>query len=205
MTPQPRPSDPWRRRAPSRLTGPPVGRVALPGLVALATLGGCREPSVGVRVVFPSERAFLHTAVARVDVYDGSEGGDRSPDAICRALSQNPPTPPDGVRLLAASGNKGACLLQDGGVNLAGIGVGRRVVFVEGIDEDGRAILRGCTVVDLFGDDQPLSGNDDATARDLGVNALVDVQLAFLPDFPAGDAGCASVTEKCEEAVSCRP
>lgn len=181
-----------------------LGRVVV-GLAVVFVVAGCREPTVGVRVLFPSELAFLHTAVARVDVYDGSEAGDRSPDAICRALSQNPPTPPDGVQLLAASGNTDACLLQDGGVTLAGIGVGRRVIFVEGTDFEGRAILRGCTVVDLFGDEQTLDSDDGAVAKDLGANALVDVQLSFLPDFPAGDAGCSSITEKCEEAVSCRP
>jgi hypothetical protein len=168
-------------------------------------LAGCQEPTVGVRVVFPSELAFLHTAVARVDVYDGSDAGARSPDAICRALSQNPPTPPAGVQVLATSGNTDACLLPAGGVTLDGVGVGRRVIFVEGIDVDGRPILRGCTVVDLFGDDATLTDDDAAVARDLGANALVEVQLSFLPDFPAGDAGCSSITEKCEEAVSCRP
>lgn len=196
------------------------GRRRLPGMPFLSSLrssagaltlgssvwlAGCQEPTVGVRVVFPSELAFLHTAVARVDVYDGSDAGARSPDAICRALSRNPPTPPAGVQVLATSGNTDACLLPGGGVNLGRVGVGRRVVFVEGLDVDGRPILRGCTVVDLFGDDATLSDDDAAVARDLGANALVDVQLSFLPDFPAGLAGCGSITEKCEEAVSCRP
>ncbi len=161
---------------------------------------------MGVRLVFPSELAFLHAAVARVDVYDGSELGDRSPDAICRALSQNPPAPPTGVRPLATSGNTDTCALQDGGVVLDGVGVGRRVIFVEAQDFVGQAILRGCTVVDIFGDDDDnLTGDEAAVAKDLGATALVDVTLAFLPEFPAGPAGCGSIAEKCEEDVSCRP
>jgi len=169
-------------------------------------LAGCQEPTVGVRIVFPSELAFLHTAVARVDVYDGSDAGNRSPDAICRALSQNPPTPPAGVQVLVTSGNTEACLLPAGGVTLDGVGVGRRVIFVEGIDVDGRPVLRGCSVVDLFGDDDDALDDDDAAiARDLGANALVEVQLSFLPDFPAGVSGCTSIAEKCEENISCRP
>jgi hypothetical protein len=71
---------------------------------------------------------------------------------------------------------------------------------------DGRPVLRGCTVVDLFGDDDDaLDGDDAAIARDLGANALVEVQLSFLPDFPAGVSGCTSIAEKCEENISCRP
>ncbi len=178
--------------------------VLLP-LVSLLGLSGCTQPGVGVRIVFPSELAFLHAAVARVDVYDGSEAGDRSPDAICRSLSRNPPTPPQGVQPLATSGNTDACNLRNGGVVLDNVGVGRRVIFVEATDIDGQAILRGCTVKDIFGDSEDLGGDDGAVAKDLDAVALVEVELAILPDFPAGPAGCASLEEKCEEAVSCRP
>ena len=176
------------------------------GLLGLVFLAGCQEPTVGVRLVFPSELAFLHAAVARVDVYDGSDLGDRSPDAICRALSQSPAAPPPGVQPLASSGNTDACSLDDGGVVLAGVGVGRRVIFVEGQDFDGQAILRGCTVVDIFGDaDDSFDAAGGAAAKDLGATALVDVTLAILPEFPAGPAGCNSVAEKCEEDVSSIP
>jgi hypothetical protein len=173
--------------------------------IAPFVLAGCAQPAVGVRIVFPSELAFLHAAVARVDVYDGSDAGERSPDAICRALSRNPPTPPQGVQPLATSGNTDACSLRSGGVVLDGVGVGRRVIFVEATDIDGQAILRGCTVKDIFGDDEDLSDDDGAIANDLDAVALVNVDLAILPDFPPGPAGCASIEEKCEEAVSCRP
>lgn len=181
-----------------------VRRVVL--VVSTLLLTACREPTVAVELVFPSELAFLHTAVARIDVYDGSGSGERSPDAICRSLSTNPPAPPSGVQPLVTSGSTDACAFQNGGVVLEHVGVGRRVVFVEGEDFDGAAIVRGCRVVDLFGDDEPAA--DDATAAviaDLGANAAVRVPLAILPAFPAGAAGCTSIAEKCEETVSCRP
>jgi hypothetical protein len=166
----------------------------------------CQEPTLAVQLVFPSELTFLHTAVARIDVYDGSGTGERSPDAICRSLSTNPPAPPSGVQPIATSGSANACQFADGGVVLEHVGVGRRVILVEGEDFDGAAIVRGCTVVDVFGDDAPAT--DDATPAvitELGANAAVTVPLAILPAFPAGDAGCTSMTEKCEEDVSCRP
>ena len=148
------------------------------GLVLMAS--GCRQPTVGVKLLFPSELAFLHAAVARIDVYDGSDVGDRSPDAICRSLSTTPPAPPTGVTPLATSGNTEICSFIGGGVVLADVGVGRRVVFVEAED---------------FG----------SQARDLGATAVVTVPLAILPAFPAGPAGCQTVAEKCDEAVPCRP
>ncbi|HEY1099662.1 MAG TPA: hypothetical protein VGF99_12085 [Myxococcota bacterium] len=174
------------------------------GLVALAT--GCRQPTVAVEVVFPSSSAFLHAAVARIDVYDGSDVGDRSPAAICRSLSTNPPAPPSGVQPLASSGNTEICAFRAGGVTLPAIGVGRRVVFVEAEDFAGQAIMRGCSVVDIFGDDDTaLAGDDAAIARDLEAVSVVEVPVAILPAFPAGPAGCQSITEKCEEGLSCRP
>ncbi len=173
------------------------------GLVLMAS--GCRQPTVGVKLLFPSELAFLHAAVARIDVYDGSDVGDRSPDAICRSLSTTPPAPPTGVTPLATSGNTEICSFIGGGVVLADVGVGRRVVFVEAEDFGSQAILRGCAVVDVFGDDEAVSGKDATIARDLGATAVVTVPLAILPAFPAGPAGCQTVAEKCDEAVPCRP
>lgn len=182
--------------------------LALQALVLLTIVGvggGCRQPTVGVQLVFPSEHTFLHAAVARIDVYDGSDSGERSPDAICRSLSTNPPSPPGGVELLT-SANAAVCDFAGGGVVLDEVGVGRRVIFVEAEDFDGQAILRGCRVVDLFGDDEPLTGDDGAVASDLGANALVEVPLAILPAFPAGAPGaCQSIADKCEEKLICRP
>ncbi len=173
------------------------GRVCVLLLTAMV-LTGCPEPTVAVQLVFPSELTFLHTAVARIDVYDGSGTGERSPDAICRSLSTNPPAPLSGVQPIATSGNTAACSMRDGGVVLEQVGVGRRVVLVEGEDFEGAVIVRGCAVVDLFAD-----GDEDAP--ELGASAVVSVPMATLPAFPAGAAGCTSIVEKCEENVSCRP
>lgn len=174
-----------------------------PLCLVFAALAGCSEPSVGVRLVFPAELTFLATATARVDVYDGGDSGERSPDAICRSLSVTPPTPPDGVKPLATSGSTDVCLFRAGGVLLEKVGVGRRVFFVEAQDFNGQAILRGCGVFDVFGDDQALAGDDEGAAKDLGVNAFVDVQLATLPEFPTEVPTCTSVKDKCDEGVPC--
>jgi hypothetical protein len=183
---------------------PQRSRVSACAAVALAAvLGGCTDPAVGVRLVFPSELTFLATANARVDVYDGSEQGERSPDAICRALAVTPPTPPAGVSPLTTSGTQDACLFRAGGVELNRVGVGRRVFFVEAQDFAGQSILRGCTVRDLSTEAAVLEGDDAGAASDLGVGALVDVQLATLPEFPPTTPSCASVAEKCDEGVSC--
>lgn len=172
----------------------------LAGTLALA---GCAKPTVGVRLEFPSEQTFLASALARVDVYDGGDTGERSPDAICRSLSVTPPTPPQGVSPLATSGATDVCLFRAGGVELNDVGVGRRVFFVEAQDFGGQAILRGCTVVDIYGDDQALEGDDQGAAADLGVNGFINVQLATLAEFPAEPPLCTSVTDKCEENIAC--
>ena len=172
-----------------------------------ALVTSCNEPLVAVRLIFPSELAFLHAAVAHIDVYDGGDTGERSPDAICRALSVNPPAPPTGVLPLASSGNTDPCSFRDGGIVLDGVGIGRRVIFVEAQDFDGQSILRGCTVVDVFGDQADLSGDKEASARNAGGAVdVIDVSLAILPDFPQSQPGCDDVDAKCgEEPVSCRP
>ena len=161
---------------------------------------GCSEPVVGVRLRFPSERTFLITNTITVDVYDGEGTGAQSPDAICRALSVTTSVAPAGVQALQSSGNTSACQLLDGGVSFEGVDVGRRVFFAEAVDAAGAAILRGCTVADVFGDPQELAGEDDEIATALGANALVDVQLATLPTYPEDQIpSCADVAAKCGE------
>lgn len=195
-----------RLLSPLRLRPWSAARPALVSLLGLSALAACSEPTVAVKVVFPSEETFLHAAVARIDVYDGSGTGERSPDAICRSLSVNPPAPPTGVSPLSTSGNSDPCAFRDGGVQLDGIGVGRRVIFVEAQDFDGQSILRGCTVVDIYGDTEDLSGDDAVIASGLGAVEVVEVSLAILPDFPQSAPGCDDVDAKCgEEPVSCRP
>jgi hypothetical protein len=172
----------------------------VPALASLSVLG-CGEPAVGVRLVFPSEEAFLQTAVARIDVYDGTGSGAKGPDAICRSLSVNPPAPPAGVKPIATSGLSDVCDFRAGGAPIPGVGIGRRVVFVEALDFSSQAIVRGCSVVDVNGVvDAPA---DDAAAFD--VVDFVTIQLATLPEFPSVAPTCASVEEKCEERISCKP
>jgi hypothetical protein len=171
--------------------------LAVPTVVAAAALAGCADPQVGVRLVFPSERSFLVTANARIDVYDGDGAGAQSPDAICRSLSVNPPAPPAGMTPIATTGLTDVCGFLAGAVRVDGIGVGRRVFFVETVDFDSRTIVRGCKVVDV--------GADPTAAADGDLVDVVDVQLATLPDFPSEPAGCASIDEKCKENVSCKP
>jgi hypothetical protein len=162
-----------------------------------ASLGGCADPAVGVRLVFPSERAFLASSNARIDVYDGEGTGAQSPDAICRSLSVTPPSPPAGVKPLATTGLNDVCGFFDGAVRVDSVGVGRRVFFVESVDFESRTVVRGCKVVDV--------GAEPTANADGDLVDVIDVQLATLPDFPAAPPGCASIEEKCQENVSCKP
>jgi hypothetical protein len=174
---------------------------------ALACALGCSEPVVGVRLRFPSETTFLITNTITVDVYDGEGSGAQSPDAICRALSVTTSVAPEGVQALESSGNTPACALLDGGVTFESVDVGRRVFFAEATDAAGQAILRGCSVADVFGDaadPATLAPDDAATVDALGANALVDVQLATLPTYPEDQVPlCDDVTAKCTENQEC--
>ena len=167
----------------------------------------CSEPVVGVRLRFPSVQTFLVTNTITVDVYDGEGSAEKSPDAICRALSVSTSVAPKGVQALKSSGNTNACDLLAGGIGFSGVDVGRRVFFAEAVDFQDTAILRGCTVADVFGDPQKLSDNDKAEADKVGgANAFVDVQLATLPTYPdALTPTCADVAAKCEENKPCVP
>lgn len=176
----------------------------------MATMGGalaCAEPVVGVRLLFPSETTFLITNTITVDVYDGEGSGAQSPDAICRALSVTTSVAPAGVQALESSGSTSACQLLDGGVTFENVDVGRRVFFAEATDAQGAAILRGCSVADVFGDavDPETLAPEDAEAADaLGASALVDVQLATLPTYPEDQVPlCDDVTAKCTENQEC--
>lgn len=163
----------------------------------------CAKPAVAVRLVFPSEETFLVSSVATIDVYDGSGSGETSPDAICRALSVESSKPPAGLSSLASTSKRNVCELRGGAVALEDVDVGRRVVFAQA-DSGTTALLRGCVVVDLFGDADELEGDDKSAAEELGVNAIVDVPLATLPTYPSdATPTCKDVDEKCEENKSC--
>jgi len=164
---------------------------------ALGVGAGCGDASIGVRLVFPSERAFFASALARIDVYDGGGSGAATPDAICRSLSVNPPAPPAGVKPVATSGLADACDFADASVRIDGVGVGRRVFFVETVDHSSTTIVRGCTVVDLAA--EPSASADDELV------AVVNVQLATLPTFPTAPPSCTTLDEKCKEKVECKP
>jgi hypothetical protein len=173
--------------------------------VLLGGIAGCREPTVGVRLVFPAEEAFLLSNTISVDVYDGGGSGETSPDAICRALSVESAVAPAGVQPLKSAANTAACGVLDGGVSFDDLSVGRRVFFAEAADLQGVPILRGCTVADIFGDDdEGLAGEAAEDASSLGANAIVNVQLATLPSYPDGVTPlCEDITAKCEENKPC--
>jgi len=165
---------------------------------------GCNQPVVGVRLTFPSEQTFLITNTVTVDVYDGAGAGDKSPDAICRALSVETSVAPEGVQALESSGNTAACQLLDGGVSFKNVDVGRRVFFAEAVDFNGTAIMRGCTVADVFGDKENLPDDEKEAGDKLGATSFVDVQLATLPTYPDDQTPtCTDVKAKCEDNEPC--
>ena len=174
-------------------------------MLAFVVVGAaCSQPVVAVRLRFPSEQTFLITNTVTVDVYDGGGSGKKSPDAICRALSVETSVAPDGVQALDSSGNTNACQLLDGGVHFENVDVGRRVFFAEAVDFTGTAIMRGCTVADVFGDREKISDDEKEAADKLHATAFVQVQLATLPAYPdAAVPKCADVKAKCQENQKC--
>jgi hypothetical protein len=169
-------------------------------VVGVGMLAACQEPSIGVRLRFPSEQTFLITNTVTIDVYDGEGTGAQSPDAICRALSVESAVAPAGLQPLKSSRNTNACQFIDGGVSFDGVETGRRVFFAEAISFDASAILRGCTVADL----STTPGPDDPAAAELGVQSLVDIQLATLPTYPDNvQPACEDVVQKCAENKPC--
>ena len=183
-----------------------VGVVGVVGLVGLVGLAGCSVPVVGVRLKFPSQETFLVTNTVTIDVYDGTGAGAKSPDAICRALSVENSVAPDDVLALESSGNTAACRLLDGGVAFQNVDVGRRVFFAEAVDFKGTAIMRGCTVADVFGDAGELADDEKDAAQKLGgATSFVSVQLATLPTYQAITPTCADVKAKCQENQQCVP
>ncbi len=191
------------RRAPALLCG---AALCAAGLSAAGLGAGCSQPVVGIRLRFPSQQTFLITNTVTVDVYDGDGQGDKGPDAICRALSVETSVAPEGVQALKSSGNTSACQLLDGGVTFDDIDVGRRVFFAEAVDFQGTAIMRGCTVADVFGDKEQLKDDQKEAADKLGATSFVEVQLATLPTYPDDlTPTCDDVKAKCEENKPCVP
>ncbi len=171
---------------------------SLAGLAAaVGVASGCGDAAVDVRLIFPSERAFLVSALGRIEVYDGEGSDDTSPDAICRSLSVSPPAPPAGVKPIATTGLTDVCALHDGQVRIDDVGVGRRVVFVETVDHDSKTIVRGCTVVDI--------DDSSSSADGRGAPQPLTVQLATLPAFPTAQPACDTIEDKCKEKVECKP
>lgn len=171
--------------------------------VACALVCACQKPAVGVRLVFPSEETFLLSSVATIDVYDGSGSGETGPDAICRALSVESSDPPAGLSSLASTSKRNVCEFRGGAIEVADVDVGRRVFFAE-VDSGSTALLRGCVVADVFGDDEELEGDDASEADKIGVNGFVDVPLATLPTYPSDtEPLCKDIDEKCEEKKKC--
>jgi hypothetical protein len=156
---------------------------------------GCAEPSIDVRLVFPSERAFLSSMTARVDVYAGTGTDDQSPEATCLRLAVATSFPPPGLRPLATSGVQDVCAFSEGSVRIADVGVGRRVLWAGALDEAAQLLVAGCAIVDLTENERDGDGIVDT----------LDLQLSTLPAFPPSPPSCATVDEKCKEKIECKP
>lgn len=139
---------------------------------------GCAPTEITYRLRFPSEESFLMSKTARLEVYDGTGTGDKSPDAICRRLSVEQPA---GVNTLAVSDKREVCEFLLGSVDLRTIEEGRLVFAASATDANFTTILSGCVVVDVVP----------------GVET-VDVQLSTLPTYPdAPTPEHATLGEKC--------
>lgn len=189
-------------REPSSPAPAVAPRLAPVALVAALLASACADPAIGVRLLFPSVETFLLSSVASVEVYDGEGTGEKSADALCRALSIDASEPPAGLSPIASASKVDVCALREGGVTLD-VAVGRRVVFAQ-TERGTTALLRGCTVADLTGTADSPTGDDAGRAETLGVGSFVDVPLASLPSYPDDVAlTCDDVDAKCEERQAC--
>jgi len=177
-------------------------RLLLAASATALLASACGEPSVGLRLRFPSRDTFVESATAQIDVYPGDLTGEQSPDAICRALSRVALT---SVSPLKSTGPRDPCALA-AGVALEGVGTGRRVIFAQANDDKPAAILRGCAVVDISGVPDPEADEESRNeASAAGVARFIEVQLATLPEYPAEPRATAkcSFQEKCEPGAVC--
>ena len=147
--------------------------------IALFTLG-CAPPEVGYQLRFPSLETFLISSVARVDIYDGTDGSDETcrNRSVALPASENP---------MQSTGDRDVCEFQSGDVRIAAVDVGRLVFFAEAKDVNGAPIMRGCSVANVN-----------------AATEVVEIQLATLPSYPDNaDPSCLNVQQKCQDAVSC--
>lgn len=153
-------------------------RVPALAMMGLLVGAGCAPTDITYRLRFPSEEAFLMSSTARVEVYDGTGTGDRSPDAICRKLSVLQPA---GVNTVAVSDVRQVCEFLEGNVDLRTLEEGRLVFAASAVDANFTTILSGCAVVDV------VPGIDS-----------VEIQLSTLPSYPdAPTPPQTTLDEKC--------
>ena len=154
--------------------------LAVVGSMVLALSTGCGGPELSYEVVFPSLSTFLLSANAVVSIYPGAE----APDRICRNLNVNLGA---GVEQVAGTGKIDVCELREQNALFENVDVGRVVFFAEVGDKFSNALMRGCTVADVFHDSDP-----------------IQITLSTLPTYPeAVDLGCESAQDKCDAKTQC--
>lgn len=135
---------------------------------------------VSYTLLFPSLETFFLSATASLDVYDGSE----DPDEICRNLSVALPA---NQQTLASSGSTDVCAFFDG-LATENVPQGRLVMAVTVNDAAGLALMRGCRVADIYGDN----------------TEPVVITLATLPNYPESpNITCTTPEDKCVDRLSC--
>jgi hypothetical protein len=172
-------------------------------LAALPAVFACREPNVGVRYQFPSERAFLLTNILETSVFPADGAGSKSPEQICQTLSTPGALAPDVIAV--AKQLDDICSFRNGTATSLAVAVGRYVFFARGVGFENETTASGCVLADVFGDEEKLTDADLEFAKDLDVVALVDVPMASAPSFPEQIVPlCQNAEDKCVANTPCR-
>jgi hypothetical protein len=153
----------------------------------------CRQPTIGVRVAFPAQTPYLVTKSIELAIFDATLTDQAA--NTCRALlTPNAPAPRVAAVELLTFGICEQPPAQE-------LPVGRWLLVARGRGYDDRYTVGGCRVVDVFGDERALSGDEAAFATERAATDVFTVDVTALPTMTTTPPTCA-MEDKCT-ASSC--
>jgi hypothetical protein len=157
-------------------------------------LMSCRQPVVGIRLAFGGDAPYLLTKSVEVAAFDASLPAVAAD--VCRSLlTPNAPAPSsEPVETVSFD----ICATDAPALSLP---VGRWLLIARGRGYDDSFTVGGCSIVDLFGDDETLSGDEAAFAQSVDATSVVSIDMTPLPTLPSTAPTC-SLEDKCS-ASSC--
>jgi hypothetical protein len=159
----------------------------------LFALTSCRQPAVGVRVAFAATAPYLLTKTIEVAIFDANLL-DQATDTCRALLTPNAPSPQAKTVNVLTFG-----ICEDPPAQE--LAVGRWLLVARGRGYDDRYTVGGCRIVDVFGDDRDLAGDEAAFAAQQSVNDVITIEVTALPTMTTNAPTCTS-EDKCT-ATSC--